>query len=275
MEKKNKLNVKVIVIISVTIVFVISSWLLSFFLIPKYFNTPTEQGVFGDMFGAVNALFSGLAFAGVIIALYLQKQELSLQREELEETREELKGQKEQLEQQNLTFKKQRFENTFFQLLQSHQYIVESVITFEKMSGETFEHKGTGFFKKIYSVFKKEKMNDLAFTILDEAVFLNALNKVYPQFFHNYHDQLGHYFTNLYNIVKFIDRSEIDDKKFYTNLLRAKLSNNELLLLFYNCLYKYGKDKFKPRILKVIFIITFSKRFLKIVFSSFLFRYSI
>ncbi len=46
------------------------------------------------MFGVVNALFSGLAFAGILIALYMQKHELALQREELSETREELKLQR-------------------------------------------------------------------------------------------------------------------------------------------------------------------------------------
>jgi hypothetical protein len=46
------------------------------------------HGTFGDMFGAVNALFSGLAFLGVIIAIILQRQELELQREELRASRE-------------------------------------------------------------------------------------------------------------------------------------------------------------------------------------------
>lgn len=50
----------------------------------------TERGTFGDMFGAVNTLFSGLAFAGVIYAVFLQNQELALQREELNLTREEI-----------------------------------------------------------------------------------------------------------------------------------------------------------------------------------------
>jgi hypothetical protein len=35
-----------------------------------------DRGTFGDMFGAVNALFSGLAFAGVIYALLLQHEEI-------------------------------------------------------------------------------------------------------------------------------------------------------------------------------------------------------
>ena len=51
----------------------------------------TRSGQFGDAFGALNALFSGLALAGVIYALRLQMQELALQREEMAQSRDELK----------------------------------------------------------------------------------------------------------------------------------------------------------------------------------------
>lgn len=50
-----------------------------------------EQARFGDMFGAVNTLFSGLAFAGIIYTILLQRNELALQRKELRDTRTELK----------------------------------------------------------------------------------------------------------------------------------------------------------------------------------------
>lgn len=40
------------------------------------------------MFGAVNALFSGLAFACIFYSLLQQREDLRLQRDELEETRE-------------------------------------------------------------------------------------------------------------------------------------------------------------------------------------------
>lgn len=43
--------------------------------------------VFGDSFGVLTSLFSGLAFAGLIITILLQKDELALQRKELEESR--------------------------------------------------------------------------------------------------------------------------------------------------------------------------------------------
>ncbi|MHC2318825.1 hypothetical protein ACVIHC_005871 [Bradyrhizobium diazoefficiens] len=51
----------------------------------------SARGQAGDLFGSINALFSGLAFAGVVFAILLQRQELTLQRQELRETREEMK----------------------------------------------------------------------------------------------------------------------------------------------------------------------------------------
>jgi hypothetical protein len=41
------------------------------------------RGQFGDIFGGINALFTGLAFAGVIFTILLQRKELALQRYEL------------------------------------------------------------------------------------------------------------------------------------------------------------------------------------------------
>ena len=69
---------------------VFGGWVLSGVLLIIFFDSWSDRGTFGDMFGAVNALFSGLALGGVIIAIILQKQELGLQRRELELTRQEL-----------------------------------------------------------------------------------------------------------------------------------------------------------------------------------------
>lgn len=49
-----------------------------------------DRALFGDAYGSLNTLFSGLAFAGLIYTVILQKEELSLQRKELELTRAEL-----------------------------------------------------------------------------------------------------------------------------------------------------------------------------------------
>src|SRR5688572_12156307 len=104
-------------------IIVLGLWLASWGLIANSLDKE-DRGPFGDMFGAINALFSGLAFAGVIYANRLQRAELRLQKYELKLTRAELQGQKEQLSLQNDTLKRQNFESTFFQQLRLHNDIV-------------------------------------------------------------------------------------------------------------------------------------------------------
>ena len=53
---------------------------------------PERAGQFGDFFGSVNALFTGLALAGVAYAVLLQHQELDAAKEQLQLARAEAKG---------------------------------------------------------------------------------------------------------------------------------------------------------------------------------------
>jgi len=70
--------------------FVLVVWAVLWILLILLIDDPAQRGQFGDMFGASTALFSGLAFAGVIIAMLYQREELSLQRQELALQRQEL-----------------------------------------------------------------------------------------------------------------------------------------------------------------------------------------
>ena len=65
---------------------VLGLWLISGASIYFFIGSWNDPG----MFGAINALFSGLAFAGIIFTILLQREELKLQRKELELTRDEL-----------------------------------------------------------------------------------------------------------------------------------------------------------------------------------------
>lgn len=56
------------------------------YMIPEWSNS----GLFGDTFGAINSLFSGLAFAGLLYTILLQSRELKLQRIELKLTRDQI-----------------------------------------------------------------------------------------------------------------------------------------------------------------------------------------
>lgn len=55
---------------------------------------------------------------------------------------------------------------------------------------------------------------------------------------------LSMYFRNIYNAVKLIDESDLDevDKQKYIKILRAQLSNAELYVLFFNVLSRYGTN---------------------------------
>lgn len=77
--------------ISLTILGLVVLFPVYFFVVQYLYPDMVSRGQFGDMFGALNALFSGLAFLGVIYAVFLQRKELELQREELKLTREELR----------------------------------------------------------------------------------------------------------------------------------------------------------------------------------------
>lgn len=65
-------------IIGITILY----FLLVNFISPSD-NRNETRGTFGDLFGGLNAIFSGFAFAGVIITILMQMKELELTREEL------------------------------------------------------------------------------------------------------------------------------------------------------------------------------------------------
>jgi hypothetical protein len=60
------------------VLLVTGAFFLAFLLILIFFlNDAEKTGQFGDSFGAVNALFSALAFAFVVISLFIQMRELS------------------------------------------------------------------------------------------------------------------------------------------------------------------------------------------------------
>ena len=80
---------KAFTITALALILCLASW----WALVRFISTWTDRANFGQMFGAVNALFSGLALAGVVVAILMQKEELELQREELIATRQELKRQ--------------------------------------------------------------------------------------------------------------------------------------------------------------------------------------
>jgi len=208
------------------------AWAGSGIVISKYFESWNTRGTFGDMFGAVNALFSGLAFAILIVTLYLQKIELREQRKTLIQTREELKGQKGQLELQN-------FENTFFKLLSFYHEYVNSLHFYE------FSEKGKELFPLLFEKLKFNYLNCRDTESINDKTLPDML---YRNFFKKYDQHLMVWFNNIKNVLASIDESKINNRKRYLLILKTQLSKYELSLLFYY-LYSYN-DKEALRLSK-------------------------
>lgn len=221
--RESKDTVRLFIIGVIMSFVVIGVWWANGFILMNFVDEQ-NRGTYGDMFGAVSALFSGLAFVGIIITILLQWQELGFQRAELAHTREEIRGQKQQMELQNLTLKKQNFENTFFAMLTLFGEIVSSTEIDNNITKIT---RGRPCFVllmgRLYGPY------DSNFNNLDRKKEFELI-----EYFHSENQSyLTHYFYYLKSILKFIDSSTIDNKSFYIDLVRSQLSNHELILIFY------------------------------------------
>jgi len=233
--EENKLNMVLIALFAAVTIL----WLLTWGGLFDFIEKPEDRGVFGDMFGSINALFSGFAFAGVVYAILLQRIELKLQREELKLTRKELEGQKFEFQEQNKTLKKQRFENTFFQMLSTHNEIVNSMLQSQRGGSE---RRG----RQLLKIIADECVNYMNPALPWDK---NRVLKAYGHVYKENQSYLGHFFRFLYRTIKFVDDSDVEDKRLYTDIVRAQLSNQELQILFYNCLSSNG-SKFKSYVEK-------------------------
>lgn len=247
-------------LLSVMIVMVLVLFLSNLCLVFLPYDE-NERGTFGDQFGAVNALFSGLAFAGLIYTiilqrhdLKLQRRDLRLQREELALTRKEMEEQTAEFEKQNETLKIQRFENTFFNMMSQFQEVVNNLTVMVTTSSGIYESKGRDVFQAqfektvVYVDLKNEEKNKARFRGMKGALEKYNLDG------YLYSDTptcFDHYFRLLYRILKFVKTTSLvttyEEEYEYTAMLRAVLSRYELVWLFYNGL-TYGEDKLKPLI---------------------------
>jgi hypothetical protein len=98
----------------------------------------------------------------------------------------------------------------------------------------------TAYTDKFIHEFINEPLKELKVAAIEEA-------------YNYYEDQIGHYFRNLYRIIKLIHDEkfhEIEEdnnkaKQKYRGILRAQLSSYELLVIFYNIVYSSKGKKFK------------------------------
>lgn len=189
-----------------------------------------ELGQFGDSWGFLTSVFSALAFIGVLFNNGMQRKSLK---------------QATKISIEQATFiRHQQFEASLFQMMGLLQEILKDI----DISG-TSHRTGRDCFKVFYeidlrkayysSLIRKRKLNNDPMFI---GFYKLNMGQVFNQVYYKRQQDLGHYFRFLYNVFKFISESELDAKykRKYANLVRAQLSNYELLMLFYNCMSTHG-----------------------------------
>ncbi|MCH2232165.1 MAG: hypothetical protein MK105_17650 [Crocinitomicaceae bacterium] len=216
-----KPNGKLRIAVIIGVFLIVGFWLLAWLLIEFGFTKHEERGTFGDMFGSINALYSGLALGGIILTIFLQKKELKYQRRELRETRREF-------EIQNETLKIQKFENTFFNLIRNHSQMMDTLSEKREYSSDTVVDRYRAL-EEIKGKFSRD-LKELN-TVLTERVIrgTNYLDG-FPQALFDDLDEYQPIAEDSLITLKFIDKSEVDDKALYFKVLQNSFSVPELYL---------------------------------------------
>ena len=157
-------------------IIVLLLWLIVWLFIDCYFQDFNKNGTFGDKVDAINSLFYGLAFAGVIATLILQKESLQLHDEEFDVMLN--------------TQRRQSFETSLFNMLSLQQEIVRN------LSLENY--KGRDIFEPLYNNVSIYNENYKGVKDAIEKNGNNFLGEI-PEI-----TRLDHYFRHLYRIFKFI-----------------------------------------------------------------------
>jgi len=201
-------------------------------LINIFFNDFSKLGEWGDFFGGtLNPLLTFLTFMGLLITIVLQQSELK-------ESRKEFKRSADALFEQSLNTRKQSFESTFFQMISIHNDLVNSIDLQSKNGNLT---QGRDCFNTFYTRLNKQYRDDIKNYMGGGQSDKVVLEHTYKTFWKYHQTELGHYYRYLYNVVRFVSESNYDDGP-YIRLIRAQLSDQELLMLFYNSTSEYGRN---------------------------------
>lgn len=192
---------------------------------------------FGDYVGGVlGSIFTFFGLIALLLTLWIQSRELRVSSAELRRSAEALS-------EQNNSIKLQSFENRFFNMISLHHEIVNGIDL--RVKGEVTSSGRDClrvFYERLIRAFEPALRGD-------HLNYKDGLLSGYAEFYGKHAHELGHYFRDIYRILKFIEESDAPRKTEYSGILRAQLSNPELALLFYNGITVRG-DKLKPLVEK-------------------------
>ncbi len=188
-----------------------------------------DVGAWGDFFGGVlNPILTFLTFMGLLITIIVQQSELKESRKEFKRTADALSEQSENLRQQ-------KFENTFFNMISFLNECGKNLNVIDK------ENNITG--RAVFVYYHKKLLEKIV-----EAESLHRDNEVNKRVergvlsFSQYYDhEVGHYFNQIKNLLRFIDSNGQENKNFFSNMLSSQLTIHEKGIIFH---YAFVDDEY-------------------------------
>lgn len=220
-------------------------------------------GQMGDSYGIFNALFSGLAFLGVLITLYKQSRD-NRKHTVVEQYYQMLDVQQKVLDEINVAQVRKvkqgepiavaEGRKAFVEFKIQMKYLVKAIKEMSERNGFKFSDIDIAdiayavFFygsSKSWKPFMMEYLKDYPDTerLVDAIIARLDSEKRFILYRPN-QNYLSVYFRNMYNAIKLIDNCGLissEEKKDYVKILRAQLSNAELYILFFNIISRFGK----------------------------------
>lgn len=199
------------------------------------YDSNDSRGTFGDMFGAVNALFSGLAFAGLIFTISLQRKDLAIQFRTLESQLAEMETQSKAAEETAKQLESQQ-QLINLQMLQS---TVNNLINIKSNMIEKFK----------YTVFNEgpHPVELSGMDALSRAWNENIEDNINLEIILNHQILKQYYATFIYTLQFIYDSKLLDDqKKILADILNIQTFNLEILLIF----RKYNNSQHELSLLK-------------------------
>lgn len=195
-----------------------------------YVHSIQSLGTLGDSFGALNCLFTGLGFAGLLTSIFMQRQDLQNSRKELEETREEVKT-------QSNTMYRQRFEDSFYRMLDLYKENLRnlSIRPDPNAKDRIFGIDALQFLlTKFDAAWKKHQLYKFPEKEEEKNEYLYVLAATVQSVF----VRQTRYIETLISILIFVDEecNPQELKPLYWRLLASQLTAYEYKYLFYQAL---------------------------------------
>lgn len=248
--------------------YIVSSITLFILVLPFLFYSSTFRYPFsensadwanlGSFYGGLIGPFLSLsAFLALLYTIDIQIKQLRQQEKVNTLQLKQLKRQEENYKEQKATARVESFETTLFKLIELNMVLINSLEA--KCNGNFGSEssailKGQALITHLYGNLNR-RLDKLS--IEAEVPFdYNFFNENYESFYKRYSHVLGHFCRSTYTILKFIDESPIENKKFYCNIFKSTLSNHDFGLLAFNSLSSHG-SKLKLLIEKYGFLQNF------------------